>query len=206
MNTPLHPMIVHLPMALSILMPFVVIFFALMIKYNKMSSKGWLFVVGLQLLMVITGYVALETGETEEDIVEKVLPKKYIHDHEEAAEIFVGSTVISLVLSIAAFLIRKDLSFILKITIAFVGVISSFLAYRVGSLGGEIVYVHGAGKAYLQDADQENTLLPTPQMNTSESENPDESSESLKIDENDYGSFEESFEDSENMDVEPEDE
>jgi uncharacterized membrane protein len=180
---PLHPSIVHLPIVLTFIMPVLIVLFAWMIKNNKMTPKGWLIVVGLQLAVVISGYVSLETGETEEHAVEKVVSKDYIHEHEEAAEIFVGSTVLALVLSVAVFFIRKEFQFPIKLSIAAIGLISCYLAYRTGVLGGELVYKHGAASAYGHVEDS-NGLLPTPGLKTSES--PVEN-ESLKADDNDYG-------------------
>ena len=140
--------------------------------------------MGLQLAVVTTGYVSLETGETEEEAVSKVVSKDYIHEHEEAAEIFVGSTVLALVLSIAAFFIRKEIQFPVKLSIAVISLISCYLAYRTGELGGELVYKHGAASAY-GHVEESNGLLPTPGMKTSES--PSDENESLKADDNDYG-------------------
>lgn len=181
---PLHPSIVHLPIVLTFIMPILVVVFAWMIKNNKMSPKGWFLIMGLQLAVVITGYVSLETGETEEETVSKVVSKDYIHEHEEAAEIFVGSTVLALVLSIAAFFIRKEIQYPIKLSIAVIGLISCYLAYRTGELGGELVYKHGAASAY-GHVEESNGLLPTPGLKTSES--PSDENESLKADDNDYG-------------------
>lgn len=189
---PLHPSIVHLPLALTFILPVLIVVFAFMIKANKMTPKGWLVIVGLQLAVVISGYVALETGETEEHTVEKVVSKSLIHEHEEAAEIFTGSAVIALVLSIAAFFIRKEIGFPLKLGIAGLTLVSCFLAYRAGQLGGELVYKHGAASAY---GDGESSgLLPTPGLNTSESTTPTDENESLKPDDNDYGNSDEEVE------------
>lgn len=188
MEVPFHPAIVHIPLAITIVLPVLIIIFALMIRSNKMSPQSWLVIVGLQLLVVITGYVSLETGETEEERVEKVVAREFIHEHEEAAEVFVGSAVITLVLSIAAFFIRKEIGFPLKLGIATLTVLSAYLAYRAGSMGGELVYKHGAGSAYMTE-DAQHGILPTPGMNTSESHS--EVNESLKQDDNDYGNADE---------------
>lgn len=171
-------------------MPILVIVFAIFIKLNKMQPQTWLIIIGLQLAVVATGYIALESGEAEEDKVEKIVGKKIIHEHEEAAEVFVGSTVIALVLSIAVFFIRKDIGFFIKLGIAGLGIISCYLAYRTGHIGGEIVYGHGAARAYLEEHATEG-LLPTPGKNTSESPNPADDNESLKADDNDYGNSDE---------------
>lgn len=193
MQVPLHPMIVHFPLALTFFIPVLILVFAYMIKTNKMSPSSWLVVVGLQLAVVITGYVALETGETEEDQVAQVLDKKLIHEHEEVAEIFVGTAVIVLVLSIGVFFLRSEFQFPIQLGIALVGLISCYQAYRTGQLGGELVYKYGAASAYevQSGAPANNALLPTPGMNTSESPMPVDENESLKTDENDYGNSDE---------------
>lgn len=198
MQVPFHPMIVHFPMALTFVLPFLVLIFAYMIKINKMTPRGWLIIVGLQLAVTITGYVSLESGETEEHNVQKVVFKDLIHTHEEAAEIFVGSTVIALVISIGAFFLRKELQFPVKLSVALIGFVSCYLAYKTGALGGELVYKHGAASAYASgNGGETEGLLPTPGMNTSESPMPVDENESLKADDNDYGSGDETESDEE---------
>ena len=182
-SLPLHPFVVHVPLVLSLLLPFLIIIFAFLIKADKMAPKAWLIIVGLLLATTVTGYIALETGETEEDVVEKIVDEHYIHEHEEAAEIFVGFSVVTLVLGIGAFFIRKEFQFRLQLLVAVTSVLLVWLGYRAGRLGGELVYRHGAARAYTEIAPAE--LLPTPDMNTSESEIP--VNESLKADESDYG-------------------
>ena len=189
MQTPFHPLIVHFPLALTFILPILVIIFAFMIKTNKMSHQAWLIIIGLQMITTITGYVAMDAGENDEQQVEKVVSKKIIHEHEEAAEIFVGSTVIILVLSIAAYFLRKEIQFFVNLGVCFLGLISCFLAYRTGELGGELVYVHGAAGVHTTTIPM--GLLPTPGLNTSESSTPADEKESLKTDDNDYGQSDE---------------
>lgn len=189
MQVPFHPSIVHFPIALTFIMPIFLVIFALFIKNNKMSPKAWLILVGLQVVIVGSGYIALESGEDEEHQVAKVVSKKLIHEHEEAAEVFVGASVLVLVLSIGAFFLRNEFSFPFKLGVAALSLIACFLAYRTGKLGGELVYLHGAPNAYLESPQG---ILPTPGMNTSESPYPVNENESLKVDDNDYGNGDES--------------
>jgi uncharacterized membrane protein len=191
MQVPFHPIIVHFPLAITFLLPVLVLIFALMIKSNKMSQKAWLIIIGLQVLTTATGYISLESGEEAEEVAERVVQKKVIHEHEERAEIFVGSTVLALILSIAAFFLRKEIQYLVQLGICLVTLVSCFLAYRTGESGGELVYRYGAASAYAQEFDNgsaQEGLLPTPGMNTSESAHPGEENESLKADDNDYGS------------------
>jgi uncharacterized membrane protein len=186
---PFHPIIVHFPIALTFILPLLMLVFIFMIKKNKMSHYAWLIIIGLQIATSISGYVAMNAGENEEDQVEKVVSKKIIGEHEEAAEVFVGSTVILLVLSIAAFFLKKELQFPVTLGICVLSLVSCFLAYKAGESGGELVYKYGAARAYATTSTE--GLLPTPGMNTSESSAPSDDNESLKADDNDYGSADE---------------
>lgn len=206
MQLPLHPLIVHFPIALAFVLPLLIVAFAYMLKMNKMSNSGWLIIIGLQIATTVSGYVALETGETEEHQVKKVLDKKLIHDHEENAEIFVGSTVIALVLSVATFFLRKELQIVAQMVIALVSLMSCYLAFNTGHSGGSLVYEHGAASAYAKvtTSGENQGLLPTPGMNTSESAMPVDENESLKTDDNDYGNADET-EETEDEDLKQED-
>lgn len=184
---PFHPSIAHLPIVASLLIPLLVLVFAFMIRTNRMSPTAWLVILGLQIFTTATGYISLESGEAEEHTVEKVLQKKLIHEHEEAAELFVGSTVLALVLGVAAFFIRKEFQLYLYIGIVLISTLSCFLGIRAGGLGGDLVYKHGAASAYARPAEEgveSQGILPTPGKNTSESAFPEEE------DQNEYSSEE----------------
>lgn len=196
MQVPFHPMIVHFPIALTFLLPVLVLIFSYMIKTGKMSPQGWLILVGLQMVTTATGYISLESGETEEHQVESVVERKFIHEHEETAEVFVGVTVLALVFSVAAYFVARNIQFYLHLSVALISLLSCYFAYKTGELGGELVYRHGAANAYLMvpSAPPQEGLLPTPGMNTSESPMPVDENESLKPDENDYGNADEVLE------------
>jgi uncharacterized membrane protein len=172
MQTPLHPQIVHFPIALIFILPILILVFAYLIRRNKLPANGWLIIIGLQLATTISGYIALETGETDEKIVQKVVSKKLIHAHEEKAEIFVGLTVLALVVSISAYFIQKHFQLYLQLGVFFLTITAAYLAYQTAQLGGELVYQHGASGAYPKRDQPMEGLLPTPGMNTSESPYP----------------------------------
>jgi uncharacterized membrane protein len=143
-----HAFTVHFPIALSFIMPVMCIAFAMMIRARKLAPHGWLVIVGLQVFVTIMGYVSLETGEIDEPEVEKILEKKLIQDHEGAAELFVGATVITLMLSIGLFFLPRELQFKMQMGVAALSLVCCFLAYRTGQLGGALVYEHGAAQAF----------------------------------------------------------
>jgi uncharacterized membrane protein len=186
---PLHPSVVHFPLVLSLLLPILILAFAFMIRMNKMSYHAWFIIMGLQLATVASGYIAMETGETDEQLVKQVVDKNLIHAHEEAAKIFVGFAVLALVTSIGVFFIRKDLQFRVQMLIMLISLIAAGLGWRTGRSGGELVYLHGAGGAHQLSLPESSGsgLLPTPGQNTSESPFPMDENESLKVDDHDYG-------------------
>ena len=189
MQVPLHPIVVHFPIAIAFILPILALLFAFFIKTQKMKSSMWLIIVGLHLFTVGAGYLALETGENEEDTVAKIVDKDLIGEHEKYAEIFVGVTVVATAISIVAFFLQTNIQFYAQLANVIILVIAAFFAYETGEHGGELVYKHGATRAYelnLQNDVQMN-ILPTPGMNTSESPMPVDENESLKVDDNDYG-------------------
>lgn len=193
MQVPFHPLVVHLPLALTVILPVLIFVFAGFIFKNKLPHQTWLVIIGLQLLTTVSGYVALESGEDEEHQVERVVDKKIIHQHEERAEVFVGATVVTLVLSIAAYFLQRQLQLYVNLFIGLLSLVCCYLAYLTGGSGGELVYRHGAASAYIQVSEPDG-LLPTPGMNTSESTAPVDENESLKADDNDYGDADEATE------------
>lgn len=151
---PLHPLIVHLPLALAVLMP---LFAGAAIVAGWRDwlpgRRLWWAVVVLQALLAIAAVVAARTGENEEERVEKVVERAAVHRHEEAGEAFRNGAIATLVVTLLAALVpRAGLRRALAIvSLAATGVVLA-LAYRTGKEGGELVYRHGAASAYTTDA------------------------------------------------------
>jgi len=145
----LHPMVVHLPIALAVLMP--VVSLGLLIAWwrSALPRRGWIVAIALQAVLVATGIAALRTGDKDAERVERVVPEAAIEQHEEAAEAFVGGATAALVLMLAAGLIRREgtaRAIAAISTVATLGVLG--LGYRTGKAGGELVYRHNAAAAF----------------------------------------------------------
>ncbi len=191
MTLPFHPVIVHFPIALSFILPFLTFIFIYFIKTDRMKPSAWMIIAGLQLFTVASGYLALETGEREEKVVEKVVQKSFISEHEKYAEIFVGVTVLAAVVSVAAYFLAGSIQLYAQLANVIILIVAAFFAYETGEHGGDIIYKHNGARIYQLNMvdDVKMNLLPTPEENTSESSFPvnEEQNESLKVDDNDYG-------------------
>lgn len=145
--TPLHPAIVHLPIALSILLPFFAVGALVAIRRGARPLKAWGITTALFAALTLSSWVAVETGEQQTERVEQVIAEAPIETHEEAAEAFL---LFSLgVLGVAAIGLTSG-----KIgTVARVAGTAGALAlvaagYQVGHTGGKLVYQYGAAAAY----------------------------------------------------------
>ncbi len=148
---PLHPAVVHLPIALAILVAGFAVPGLVLIHRGLLPSRSWAGVVLLQAILVGSGWVALETGEDEEERVERVVAERHIETHEEAAERFLLVAGIGL-LACGAGLLPERIGAWGRVagTLAAFGVLAAGVA--VGHSGGELVYKYGAASAYVDTA------------------------------------------------------
>lgn len=148
-SLPLHPALVHLPLALAFVIPVLAIGLAWALWKERIRPVAWVAIVALQAVLLAAGLVAMNTGEREEDRVERIVPHAAIKQHEEFAEQFVWATGVTLVL--AGFVLAPvKRAMVRAFTVAAVvgSVIVAAAAVRVGHAGGTLVYAHNAGGAY----------------------------------------------------------
>ena len=152
-SLPLHPAIVHLPLGLAFIIPVLALGFAWALWKGRVRSRAWVSVVALQALLLGAGLVAMNTGEREEERVERVVPDAALEQHEEYAEQFVWATGATLLLAglVLAFRNRAVARGRALATVAGTLVVMG-AAIRVGHAGGRLVYVHNAGAAYASNA------------------------------------------------------
>jgi uncharacterized membrane protein len=145
---PLHPAVVHLPIALAILIPGFAILGVPLIQRGLLPARSWALIVLLQALLVGSGWLALETGEEQEERVERVVAERHIEAHEEAAERFLLLAGMGLLASAAGLLPRRG-GAIGRVAGTAVTLVVLAAGLSVGHSGGELVYKHGAANAYL---------------------------------------------------------
>ncbi len=147
---PLHPMLVHLPIALAVLMPLVAAGAALAWWRGWLTRRIWFVALGLQTLLVVSSVLALRSGEAEEERVEHIVGESSIEAHEEAAEVFVWAAGGVWLLSLAGAFVPDDRMALRVASAATLATAAVFgLGYQTGAAGGELVYGQGAAAAYV---------------------------------------------------------
>ena len=148
---PLHPAVVHLPIALAVLMPLIAIACLIAIAKDLVPARAWWAVALLQILLAGSAWLAVETGEADEERVEKVVEEHYIHEHHDAAEWFLALAGAGAVL-MGAGLLPDRRGRVGRMVGALASLVVLATAVRTGHLGGELVYRHGAASAYTGSA------------------------------------------------------
>lgn len=148
---PLHPAVVHFPIVLVVLLPLVALGALWAIRCGASVRRAWAVPLAFAAALAASAWVAVETGEAEEDRVERVVGEAALHEHEEAAERFLVLSG-ALLLVAAAGLTGGPLGRAGRL-LSTVGAFGLIVAgVQVGAAGGELVYEHGAADAYVQAA------------------------------------------------------
>lgn len=152
-SLPLHPMVVHIPIALAVLTPLLAALVLLFWWRRKLPRGAWALVLLAQVLLVGGAWAAIETGEREEERVEEIVGESRLEAHEEAAEVFIGAAGGVLALTLLALVVPGETVRRVVALVAVAGMVAvAYLGFRVGEAGGELVYRHGAALAYTGDA------------------------------------------------------
>jgi uncharacterized membrane protein len=145
---PIHPAIVHFPIVLTVLLPLLVAGAFLLARKGTPIRTAWLGVTAAAALLAGSAWLAVETGEQQEERVEDVVGEAAMDTHADRAELFLYFAAGTLLLT-AAGLARGRIGQVGRVaaTVAALGLLPA--GYRVGHSGGELVYKHGAAQAYL---------------------------------------------------------
>jgi uncharacterized membrane protein len=144
---PLHPAIVHFPVVLAFLLPLFAIGALWAIRRGARPRHAWSIPLAGALALAASAWLSVETGEAQDERVERVVAEQPLSAHEEMAETFLtGSAVVALIA--AAGLVGGRLGRAARGVTA-VGALALVVgAALVGHSGGQLVYRHGAASAY----------------------------------------------------------
>jgi uncharacterized membrane protein len=140
---------VHFPIVLALFVPALALILTLGIRTGRFSPRAWGSVALLHVLLVGSAWVALETGEQEEEHAERVVAESLIEGHEEAAQRFALLAALGLPLA-AAGLLRGSLGDWARPLATAASAAALAAVVLTGHSGGELVYRHGAAQAHVQ--------------------------------------------------------
>ncbi|MEB3203153.1 MAG: hypothetical protein VKP57_00475 [Candidatus Sericytochromatia bacterium] len=145
---PFHPALVHVPLGLAIVLPFVGFGVLLASRRQWLPFRTWGVVLFLQVVTTASGVLAMRTGEAEEELLEGQIPDEALERHEELAEQFVWAMAASTALGAGALLLQATPAGPWLALASTTGTGAAVgLGIRAGASGGELVYRHGAADA-----------------------------------------------------------
>jgi uncharacterized membrane protein len=144
---PLHPAIVHFPIVFVVLLPLVAAGALWAIRRGGAPRRVWAIPALLAAGLTLSAWVAVRTGEAQEEKVEAVVARRPFHTHEEAAERFLALSGVLLLVTAAGF--APGVAGRAARALTVVGALGLAVAgAQVGHTGGQLVYEHRAASAY----------------------------------------------------------
>ncbi len=138
MDTLLHPMLVHFPIALLITSVLFDVLGAWLTRESLREGALWLLVLG-----VLTGLAAFASGDVAAEAAEKAgVAESLIETHEHLAGATLGVFGALLVWRL---LLRNRFSPRTRVAYLMVAIVGLGLLSATGHYGGSLVYEHGAG-------------------------------------------------------------
>jgi uncharacterized membrane protein len=156
---PLHPAVVHFPIALLLLGAAVAVL--------AIFVRRWhfpLFAAVLLSLGAIGAVAATVTGEEEEEKVEHAIPsaEPLLEEHAEWGERARNAGIVAALLAVlAAIAANKPVGGrMLSVLTACAALVAGYCVAQAGHFGGELVYRHGAGVALDRGPGSAESVLP----------------------------------------------
>jgi uncharacterized membrane protein len=147
---PLHPAVVHFPIVFAVLLPLVAAAALWAIRRGTAPRRAWAFPLAIAGALALSAFVAVQSGQAQQERVERVVGERPLESHEETAELFLVLSGVLLV--IAGVGLAPGVAGRAARIVAALGAVGLLGAgYRAGASGGDLVYRHGAGSAYSSD-------------------------------------------------------
>jgi uncharacterized membrane protein len=144
---PLHPAVVHFPIVLAFLLPLVAIAALWRIRRGTPARSAWGIATLTAAALTLSAWIAIQTGERDEEAVERVVAEAPLERHEEGAELFLLlSGAVALVAGAGLLGGKVGAAARLAATAGALGLVVA--GASVGHSGGELVYQHGAAAAH----------------------------------------------------------
>jgi hypothetical protein len=147
----------ELPLALAVLLPPAA---GAVLWYSRRRPDPvslWRIAVLLHLLLALSAWSAVETGESDEEAVEAVVPEAALETHEERAEVFLVLVWCAAAIATAG-LLSGPAGSLARHASGALTLIVAIVALGVGHSGGELVYRYGAARVHTSTLSEEGAI------------------------------------------------
>lgn len=139
---PLHPAIVHFPVALAVILPLFALGALWSIRKGAKPIRAWGVTAVLLAFVALGAVAAVQTGGQQAERVENTVGEAAVDQHEEAAELFEVSAIAVLVIGLVG--LRSGKIGQVGRLAATIGTLVLFgMVWNVGHTGGRLVYGPG---------------------------------------------------------------
>lgn len=138
--SPLHPAVVHIPIGLAVVMPLMSFIVAFGIRKGWFRVRTWTLILLLQLILVSSAFVAVETGEQQEDSTPLAVAQEKIDVHEDYGHWMLIAAAITFLLMFAGLHPKRRVAEKLQWLSIAASLVVLFLAFQTGHSGGQLVY------------------------------------------------------------------
>ena len=137
--SPLHPAIVHFPIVFTILLPIVAAGALWSIRRGVRPARAWALPMLAAVALSLSAWLAVQTGEADEERAEDIVGEQVLHTHEEAAERFLLLSG-GVALLMAAGFLRGTPGKAGRLLASSAALALVLAGYQVGHSGGRMVY------------------------------------------------------------------
>ena len=147
-DPPLHPFLVHLPLGLVAVLPVLSAWGLIARRRSDTPGTIWVVVVALHAFLAVSAWFAAEIGERHVHIVKHLVDGTFLDAHADAGNALQVVASVAFLLCLVG-LARDRVGSIGRVMSTLLACAMLFMGYEAGRTGGELVYRHGAARAYV---------------------------------------------------------
>lgn len=137
---PLHPAVVHIPLGLAFAMPLISFVVALGVRRGWFRVRTWVLVLLLQLILVSSAFVAVETGEELEENTPLAVAEELVEVHEQYGHLMLIAAAVTFLLMFGGLYPTRPVAEKFEWVSILACLIVFALAIMAGHSGGQLVY------------------------------------------------------------------
>lgn len=137
---PLHPAIVHVPIGLAVVMPLMSLIVAFGIRKGWFRVRTWVLILLLQLILMASAFVAVQTGEQQEENRPQIVAQEKIDLHEEYGRMMMIAAAVTFLLMFAGLHPKRAIAEKLQWLSIAGSFVVLYFAFLAGHSGGVLVY------------------------------------------------------------------